>query len=60
MRDIVVRLTEQETALLAVMLEDIGLPMILKEPDERTPIIKPVLDSALKKLKAPLKRRKVI
>lgn len=60
MRDIVLRLTNNEAALIFVMLEELALPTVAGESDERKAIVKPVLDSAMKKLKTPLKRRKVI
>lgn len=60
MRDIVLRLTNQETALILVMLEELAVPLVAGESDEKKATIKPVLDSAMKKLKTPLKRRKVI
>ncbi|PIO98606.1 hypothetical protein [Pleomorphomonas carboxyditropha] len=60
MRDIVLRLTEKEAAILMVALENLVLPLLADEREEKRSAIKSVAESALKKLRTPLKRRKVI
>lgn len=64
MRDIAIHFTVQEAAVLAVMMEDLVMPMLSSQgdetDDEKAATIKPYVESALKKLKKPLMRRKVI